>query len=202
MTVPPRLDDFVDGIDGANRRRAWRRFLISRPPGETAAWETLLAIVPDSAWRQWRADILAQIDRHEPARGWAQAQDLFNEARAYRHLVQMGCSDIAFARRSPAAPSPDLRARDGDAVILCEVKTLHLGPEESPSPRLARKLQARIEDAQRQLAGDGSSVDRPDRRMIYLVLASGNMSDELAAWLDAAAPAGLEMVIDGSLAGR
>lgn len=198
MIASPRLNDFIEGIDGTNRRRAWRRFLISLPPGEIAAWEALLAIVPEAGWHPWKADILAQIDRHNPARGWAQAADLFNEARAYHHLAQVGCTDIEFARRSPAAPSPDLLARDGDAVIHCEVKTLHLGQAASPSPRLARKVQSRLEDAQRQLAGDGTTGIHPERRMIYLVLAGSAASVELTAWLKGAVPAGLEIVIDGN----
>jgi len=46
-------------------------------------------------------------------RGWQQLFDILNEARAYRYLKQIGCSDIRFIREAKK-PTPDLWATLGE----------------------------------------------------------------------------------------
>ncbi|WP_374380930.1 hypothetical protein [Dongia sp.] len=165
---------------------------MSLTPEALLQLDALLATIPDAAWGTWKAGILAQVDQHNPARGWAQALDLFNEARAYRHLAKIGCDDIAFCPRDYLFASPDLRAKHQQTPIRCEVKTLHLGRDASLTPALLRKLRSRLDDGLRQLRTDNES----GRRLLYLVLAGSGDIAAISAWFTAAAPSDLEIVID------
>jgi hypothetical protein len=63
-------------------------------------------------------------------RGWHQLFDILNEARAYRYLKRIGCSDIGFIPEAKK-PTPDLWATLGGQEISCEVKTINISDNEA-----------------------------------------------------------------------
>ncbi len=156
-----RLADFIDGIDGINKRRAWQHYLDELPREVTYGWNALLTSLPAEDWAVLKSTTHAQINLHHPARGWLQAQDRFNEARAYLYLSNIGCRDICFTPVSITERRPDLLARQGDALVACEVKSLRL---DATSPHARRKLVMRLEDATEQLDAIAADI-----RCIYLV---------------------------------
>lgn len=166
-----KIADFISGIDGLNKRRIWQRYLEAVPAADVKSWNTLLKALPDNAWAILKADTLRQIDQHHPSSGWAQAQQRFNEARAYLYLQSIGCEDIAFvtakAAKSSPKRAPDLIAQCHGESIACEVKTLHIS---RTSPYAARKLQTRLQDAQAQLATASAQS-----HLIYLVLTGDDL---------------------------
>lgn len=138
------------------------------------AWNALLTALPDEDWAVLKHSTHAQIDLHHPARGWLQAQDRFNEARAYLYLKNIGCRDISFCPASTIERRPDLLAWHGDARVACEVKSLRL---DTASPHARRKLAARLKDATAQI--DATAADM---RCIYLVTSTNaEVLSELAA---------------------
>ncbi len=162
MTLP-RLADFVAGIGGGNKRQAWQRYVDTLPIASTQAWNDLLSALPDSAWATLRESTLRQIDQRDPTRGLLQAQDRFNEVRAFIYLQKIGCSDITFAPASMEQRGPDLLAHRDGQRIACEVKCLRL---KSGSAHIARKLASRLQDAALQLARAET-----DQAYIYLIAA-------------------------------
>lgn len=197
MAAEARLDDLLAAI-GPKYRKAWRRHVESLP----AATQRDLAPVadlPEAAWQRLKQNILGQVDQRQPARGWPQARDLLHEARAFRYLQRQGCEEIGFSAPTMLAKSPDLIARRSDRRILCEVKTIRLTAGNALPPAFTRKLQARLRDAARQLAGDG---DVSAQRLVYLILdrngddCSPELVAEITAILRQFLASGLDFVVD------
>jgi hypothetical protein len=65
-------------------------------------------------------------------RGWQPLFDTLNEAKAYNHLVYIGCMCIKFIPRSKkqGVRTPDLQAISGAVVAFCEVKTINMSADE------------------------------------------------------------------------
>jgi hypothetical protein len=61
-------------------------------------------------------------------RGWQPLFDTLDEAKAYNHLVYIGCMCIKFIPRSKkqGVRTPDLQAISGAVVAFCEVKTINM----------------------------------------------------------------------------
>jgi hypothetical protein len=185
-----RLRQFLDAIERPAWRRAWAGHLAAAvDPIVLHQIGSDLALLPDPAWNALLADILRQIDRRHPARGWSQARDRFHESRAYRYLEERGCRDIVFAAPDKAARSPDLFARHGERRIACEVKTLHLAAT-TTAAGLQRKLAERCADAQAQLHAANA-----DERILYLV-ATGPGAPALGDVVEAQPVADLLIVLD------
>jgi hypothetical protein len=65
-------------------------------------------------------------------RGWQPLFDTLNEAKAYNHLVSIGCTSIAFIPRSrqQRVRTPDLQALSDSVKTFCEVKTINMSADE------------------------------------------------------------------------
>lgn len=182
-----RLADFIAGIDGAGRRRAWQRHLDTVSLEATRHWDDLLQALPEDAWATLRAGTLQQIDQRNATRGWPQAEHRFNEARGFLYLLALGCDDVRFAPPSMATAGPDLLARRSATTIACEVKTVHI---DAMSAHLARKLGTRLQDAVAQLRASGT-----DEAFIYLVAAGSDVAT-IRDRIDAARLSPCRLVID------
>lgn len=182
------------------QRKAWFDHLETRQV-ELGAIEHDLAALPGGAWHTLMRNILGQINRHQPRIGWPQMRDLLHEARAFHYLAELDCSEIAFSSPTMQARYPDLTARLGTHIVLCEVKTVRL-----TGGAIWRKLRARLHDAEQQLASVG---DETARRLIYLILDPGDRpsvtADQLRAKLpeiaQATIPLAWRIVIDTGEAG-
>jgi hypothetical protein len=65
-------------------------------------------------------------------RGWQPLFDILNEAKAYNHLVSIGCTSVQFIPRSKrhGERTPDLQALSNSVITFCEVKTINMSAEE------------------------------------------------------------------------
>ncbi|MBI2256198.1 MAG: hypothetical protein HYU58_16365 [Proteobacteria bacterium] len=183
----PRIADFMAGIDGKAKRRAWQRHLGGLPQDAAQYWQDLLSALPEEAWRALKASTLCQIDQRNPLRAWPQAQDRFNEARAFIYLQTIGCTGIAFAPISMATRGPDLIAERAGWAITCEVKTIHL---KAGSAHIARKLTSRLQDAKAQ-----ASIVEAGEAYIYLV-ATGSDIATIRKAIDMSALSPCRLVVD------
>jgi hypothetical protein len=199
MAIPAsdgRISDLLAGI-GSRQQKAWVDHLMVLH-AQLAAIEVDLAVLPPESWNALKRNILRQIDRRRPERGWRQARDLLHEARAFAYLTELGCTEVEFPSPVMTVKSPDLTGRLGTRIVLCEVKTLRLTGTD-----ITRKLRSRLLDAESQLAANG---DETALRLIYLVLDRGDspsgavdqIQREIAEIARTSIPPTLRVVVDGS----
>jgi hypothetical protein len=81
------------------------------------------------AWEFLKAEAIPYLTRRHKERGWQQLFDILNQARAFKYLKGMGCSNIQFIPRSNAE-TPDIQGLLNGLSILCEVKTVNVSKEE------------------------------------------------------------------------
>ena len=182
-----RIADFIAGMDDKAKRRAWQRHLDALPQDAMQGWSDLLSALPDDAWHALKASTLGQINQYDPMRAWPQAQDRFNEARAFRYLQMIGCTEIAFTSTSMATRGPDLIANHADRKITCEVKTVHL---QAGSMHVVRKLTSRLQDAKAQ-----ASIIDADEAYVFLIATGADMAVIRAA-IDTSALLPCRLVVD------
>ncbi len=82
------------------------------------------------AWKHLKSEICERLKQKTELRGWQQLIDIFNEAKGYRYLSSIGCTDIAFVPRSKIK-TPDLRAVRKTTKVLCDVKTINISDNEA-----------------------------------------------------------------------
>lgn len=165
----PRLHELLDSPAKPNRRRAYVRDFeaaIAVDPLRLRRFEAIeadLAGLDALAWSHLKTLVAGRFAQAAPQHGWQQAFDILNEAKAYRYLVDLGCTEVMFL---PAGMTkmPDLQARDGAKRVLCEVKTIIA----SMRATFWKKLATRLTDARMQI--DAFSPDSNSRRIIYVVL--------------------------------
>jgi hypothetical protein len=73
-----------------------------------ARWEHVLQVLNADAWEMLKFEAAPHVLSSEPKyRGWQALFDRLNEANAYRYLVKIGCSRVAFIPRT-TKQTPDL----------------------------------------------------------------------------------------------
>lgn len=119
------------------------------------------------AWEHLKNEAIPYLERRDKKRvGWEQLFAVLNEARAYKYLKSIGCTDLRFIPRSNK-PTPDLEGALALDRVLCEVKTINPSDEEiaartcSPRARslpvdlrlgFLSKLRLTIDQARQQLS--------------------------------------------------
>jgi hypothetical protein len=152
----PRLHELMDGIPKTNPRRAYLGNFedsIAENPVKRkhfAHIEEDLSGLDGIAWAYLRAEVANRFKFKDPLRGWQSAFDALNEARGYNYLMRMGYTDVAFLPPC-GTETPDLQARMGNVLVLCEVKTINASKLEAAArqettPRLS-SIQSRLPDA-------------------------------------------------------
>ncbi len=93
-----------------------------------------LQCLDGAAWRSFKEEIrgLKLLERKDPKRGWQAVFDKLNEAKGYRYLKRVGYTDIRFLPRAKRRDeqTPDLEAKRGAEIALCEVKTINVSDAE------------------------------------------------------------------------
>ncbi len=95
--------------------------------------EADLQSLDDVAWSYLKGELAPlPITKHE-TRGWQQLFDKLNQAKAYRYLARIGCTDIRFIpeSRNERERTPDLQAFTQGQNVLCEVKTINVSDDEA-----------------------------------------------------------------------
>jgi hypothetical protein len=185
---------------------AKRRFFI--------AIEDDLRDLDTAAWTALKAEALPQLTAKAPGRGWEGLFSILNQARAYAHLVGLGCTDVQFIPRSKRK-TPDLRAGLGSVSVLCEVKTIHISNVEvgrrqsggvaaskaHVEPGFLSKLRSDIETASAQMGA--FDPDPAVRRIVYVVVNFDDLfheyEPECRAQIEAdlaVAPSSVEVILD------
>ena len=155
--------------------------------------ESDLATLDSAAWDQLKAKVGPLFLKREELRGWQGAFSELNEAKAYNFLVRNGYASVEFVPRRIDTKTPDLRAKIGNADVLCEAKTINRSDRailtqkrkevSSVSNRLGveffAKLASTIKRADLQMAAFSSVLEI--KRIIYLVI---NFDDGLHEYVD------------------
>ena len=143
------------------------------------------------AWNHLKKDVKPLLDKKHCTRGWQGLFDKLNQAKAYNHLVCLGCTNVRFVTEStqPGQKTPDLEGTLGVQRVLCEVKTVNpseeevedrnlelsvRNPQDQLNEKFFKKLTSTLETAWAQLAAGDSSVIT--RKLIFIVL---NYDDRL-----------------------
>lgn len=177
-----------------------------------------LETLDNLAWHFLKNEAIPLLKTKHPTRGWTQLFETLNEAKGYRHLARIGCTNIAFIPRSTKmnVRTPDLQGFLLATKVLCEVKTINPSLIESDrrmsggvGTTLAhlqegffRKLTSDIATAASQmLAYDGNTRTR---RIVYVVVNfddnlheyAAEYQKQIEACLAHAANPGIETVLD------
>jgi len=142
--------------------------------------EADLSCLDEAAWNVLRSQAAKYLLRN-PKSGWEPLFNTFNEAKGYRHLRALGCTDIAFVPPRYDRKTPDLKARLDGRTVLCEVKTI-------TTPCTGAKLLKVLTEAKAQLDG----FDHDARKVIFIVLGVAATA-ELETVLKGAPIAGVEV---------
>lgn len=118
------------------------------------------------AWEHLRREAVAYLERRDNERGWEQLFAILHEARAYRYLKSIGCTELRFIPRCKKR-TPDLEGKLALNCVLCEVKTINPSNEEVAArtgpprvrslpidlePGFLKKLMLTIDQAGQQLS--------------------------------------------------
>lgn len=166
-----------------------------------AHYEQDLLRLDPSAWTVLKAAAVKRLIQN-PQRGWEPLFGLLNEAKAYAYLAALGCTGIQMIPPSYDDKAPDLRADLNGALVLCEVKTIHIRDDgRALSDEFLRgKLTRTLRAAKAQLDAYPSAAAR---KMVYVVLTPDESSQDYAddnslqlrAFLQAFPLAGVEVEI-------
>lgn len=121
-----------------------------------------------AAWQSLKSEAIPYLERRDKKRaGWEQLFAILNQARAYRYLKSIGCTQLRFIPRSNKQQTPDLEGELASDRVLCEIKTINPSDAEialrkNPptvrslpmelTPGFLGKLKATIEQAGQQLS--------------------------------------------------
>lgn len=167
----PRLYELKDCIKDQNSCNAYfqnfdEKLAIPHIKDVYLRTEWALRALDGVAWEHLRNEAVPYLERQDNGRAWEQLFAILNEARAYRYLKSIGCTDLRFIPRSNDR-TPDLEGKLASDRVLCEVKTINPSDEEivartgSPrvrslpleiTPGFLRKLRATIDHASLQLS--------------------------------------------------
>jgi hypothetical protein len=176
--------------------------------------EDLRSLDPD-AWDALR-NVAAQRLIRTKDRGWQPLFDALNEAKAYNHLVSIGCTSVKFIPRSKkqGGRTPDLQAMSNSVLTFCEVKTINLSAVEIERLRssgigttllevedgLLNKITSDLHNAHDQMNKFYPANDA--RRIIYMIVNFDNNFDmawkyqnQVRAHVDKVRPLGVEVVL-------
>lgn len=224
MQVQPpefeRVKDLLTAAQDARRPTSYARhfenFVAANATMRSllAHYEQDLLTLDPSAWAVLKAAAVKRLIRN-PQRGWEPLFGILNEAKAYAYLAALGCTGIQMIPPSYDDKAPDLRADLSGALVLCEVKTLHMSDDSRAdgaalpaacSPRalsegfLRGKLTRALRAAKAQLDAYPSPAAR---KIVYVVFTPDESGGEeanddslqLAAFLKTLALAGAEVEI-------
>ncbi|HEV2277156.1 MAG TPA: hypothetical protein VGS02_03200 [Acidobacteriaceae bacterium] len=157
--------------------------------------ELALQELDGAAWESLKKEAIPYLKKQDKKRaGWEQLFAILNQARAYRYLKSIGCTELRFIRRCNEQRTPDLEGELASDHVLCEVKTINPSAEEivlrnNPptvrslpielTPGFLRKLRATIEQARQQLC----AYD-PDRTAVHFVYLNISFDDFFAEQKD------------------
>jgi hypothetical protein len=148
--------------------------------------EQSLAALDSGAWLHLKSRAVPRLSRRDPARGWRELFDTLNEARAYRHLRRLGCTEIRFIPETRER-TPDLEGTLAAQTGLCEVKTINVSVDEADRRRRIFSGEAcawethaanRVEFLQKVITSIGDAIDQFDaycqadraRRIVFVVV--------------------------------
>ena len=111
--------------------------------------EKKLQYLDVDAWKPLRDEASQYLTVKDPKRGWQQLfENLEGPADAYKHLRDLGCSDVCFIPRSQqqGQRTPDLEGLLDSRRVLCEVKTINISEAE-----VSARAECTVRDGRYQL---------------------------------------------------
>jgi hypothetical protein len=195
----PRVLELIDLIEDRGAAGAYFRdfeTLVEQDSDMARVWscrELEFQKLDKEAWSVLRARAAPYLIKRRPnGRGWSQLVSIFNEARGYIYLSEIGCTNIRFIPRvkKKGIETSDLIGELNAARVLCEVKTVQISDieiqarrnsevrsaETSLTPEFLNKLDDTFDKARNQLfAYEGGNEAL---RIVFIVL---NLDDWLGA---------------------
>lgn len=137
----PRIYELIDLIEDRKHPNAYfkefEQTTASQNREKHKIWlarEKELQTLDQRAWDFLKDELTPYLTtRNTKGRDWEQLISILNQARAYNHLRNHGCSDIYFIPRSQKTKkrTPDLEGTVDGHPVLCEVKTINISDEEA-----------------------------------------------------------------------
>lgn len=196
-------------------------------PDSSSLWDNLvqlkcwkdiemdLAALDEGTWNNWKLEAINRFKADPDIyRGWQTAFDMLNEAKAYRFLKEIGCTNINFICKLTKR-TPDLEGTLNGQKILCEVKTINRSKDVIKAEkkgigysaaRLTKEFFGKISNTIKTAEEQMSSYcqDTMTLRIAYLIL---NFDDpfheyapeyieQLRSGLPSICPKGMRLVLD------
>jgi len=186
-SILPRLYELKDCVKDPNSPDAYfqnfdEKLAIPHVRDSYLRSEWVLRELDSAAWEDLKKEAIPYLEKRNKKRsGWEQLFAILNQARAYRHLKAIGCTNLRFIPRSNKQKTPDIEGEFGMDRVVCEVKTINPsngeiaalnGPPIARSlpmelaPEFLMKVRATIEQAGQQL----SAYDRDGRAIHFAYL--------------------------------
>lgn len=217
---PERIKELLAAAQDARRPTSYARYFESFAAASAvmqsllADYEQDLRALDAFSWAALKSAAFKRLIRN-PQRGWEPLFGMLNEAKAHAYLTSLGCTCIEMIPPSYDDKAPDLKADLNGALVLCEVKTIHMTNDARITNAADRASQARgalsedflrgkltrtLRAAKAQLDAYPSTAAR---KMVYVVFTpdescderAGDDSVQLTAFLKAGPLAGVEVEI-------
>jgi hypothetical protein len=178
--------------------------------------ERQLQGLDEVAWTFLKKKLKPLLGRRHPTRGWQQLFDTLNEARGYNFLLGAGCTCVEFIPESPLKETPDLKAYDQSALVICEVKTINISKVEVDrrtqghvfttkdlvDQGLLDKIASTMAKAKGQICA--YLEGRPGKKVIFMVINfddslheyADDYGEQIREFLDKSQLAGIEVQLD------
>lgn len=151
--------------------------------------ESYLQKLDEQSWNYLKEKTKPLLSKKDSKRnrGWEGLINIFNQAKAYSYLCDIGCECVQFIHESCTKLSrktPDLRAKLASYNLLCEVKTMNISQDEAerrgtaplfrPDVQLSKgffdKLDSNIETARAQLSDYDNYHNLNAKWILYLII--------------------------------
>lgn len=131
----PRLYDLYMGSDRNNQSNYFEHpnciNALERRDNQLATIENTLRQMDDIAWKAFKVKTVRLVSINDKW-GWnSDLFDRFDEATAYRYLLEEGYSEIEFVPEDQNQRTPDLWGKRADGSVLLEVKTIRESDDEN-----------------------------------------------------------------------
>jgi hypothetical protein len=197
------FSNFDTSLNSVLRRKCWEDI------------ESDLNALDEVAWNKLKTEVVPRFEKRDPNRGWQAAFDILNEAKAYKFLKELGCTELQFIPRSTESgqKTPDLQGKRNGKTVFCEVKTINASDSEINARNngtgsytrqylpegFFSKLEKTVGHANKQITDDASVS-----RIVYVILNfddslheyASDYIDQIRTQVPSLCPSGIEVVFD------
>jgi hypothetical protein len=208
---PPSSEAYFSDFDSKLRENAVRLKHFRHIEAE-------LKVLDWAAWRHLKVGLAPLFTARKEQRGWQALFDKLNEAKGFKYLVSIGCTNVEFVPASSARGqrTPDLQGALAGTTVLCEVKTINISEVEAVRRKIGavgsvsrqlpdqffKKLKSDLETAKAQMVAYRRECTT--RKIVYVVINfdaslheyANDYSSQIASFIAANPTLDIEAVFD------